>query len=105
MRKLFPYLLIVAMFLVAVPIAATVDNASAADEKVEKVNMEAAKETFENMCSKCHATSRALSRQKDRAGWEGTVNRMSKYHERFGGPISEEDVKGIVEYLVENAGK
>jgi cytochrome c5 len=79
-----------------------VDSSTAA----EKVDLEAAKGTFEETCSKCHATSRALGKKKDQAGWVQTVSRMAAYHERQkGAPVSEEDQNAIVHYLVEMAGK
>jgi len=59
-----------------------------------------AKVIFSKTCSKCHSTSRALSKTKDRAGWEKTVSRMSgKYKGRFGKPISSEDQVQIASYL------
>lgn len=70
------------------------------------VDMEAAKATFENTCSKCHALSRAMAKKKDLAGWQATVKRMSTNHRiRFGEEISQEDQEAIVQYLLENAGK
>ena len=38
----------------------------------------------------------------DRAGWEGSVNKMIKV---FGAPIAAEDVSAIVGYLAENYGR
>lgn len=70
-----------------------------------EMDMEAAKVTFEDYCSKCHATSRPLGKKKDQAGWESTVNRMSGYHKKFGAEIPEEDRTTIVNYLVKVAGK
>jgi cytochrome c5 len=63
------------------------------------------KAAYEEFCGKCHDLERSLKRTKDKTGWESTVERMSKYHERSGGPIPEGDRAAIVDYLVENAGK
>ena len=68
-------------------------------------NMEGGKAVFEEFCGKCHELERPLKSAKDRAGWERNVNRMSKYHKRFGGPIPEEARGAIVDYLTEIAGK
>jgi hypothetical protein len=38
----------------------------------------------------------------DRKGWEGSVNKMIKV---MGAPITPEDQKVIVDYLVQNYGK
>jgi len=70
-----------------------------------EVDMEAAKATFEETCSKCHALSRPLGKKKDQAGWEKTVSRMSGYHKKFGAEIPEEDRNTIIQYLVKVAGK
>ena len=67
---------------------------------------EKGKEAFENYCVKCHEAQRALSRTKDRDGWEWTVKTMSGYHQRTSGASIPEDArKNIVEYLVEVAGR
>ena len=70
------------------------------------VDLGAAKAVFEQTCSKCHALSRPLGKKKDQAGWESTVQRMAAYYQRkMGSPITEEDQKAIVQYLVSVAGK
>ena len=109
MKRAFPIALsIMILFAVSMTFVA-VDSSTAGEAKkmaAEEVDLEAAKVTFEETCSKCHATSRALNKKKDQAGWEKTVGRMSSYHKnKKGGPISEEDQNAIVQYLVENAGK
>lgn len=72
----------------------------------QKVDLKAAKTTFEQTCSQCHALSRPLGKKKDQAQWESTVSRMSSYHERrFGAAIQEKDQKAIVQYLLSVAGK
>ena len=109
MKRVFP--IAIAIFaLVAVSITfVAMDQARASEMKeaaAQPVDLEAAKVTFEDICSKCHATSRPLGKKKDQDGWERTVSRMSSYHERQkGGAITEEDQKAIVQYLVSVAGK
>ena len=61
----------------------------------------AAKELFETKCSACHATSRPLGKNKDRAGWEGTVKRMQG---KRAGHLSDAEVEIIVNYLAEIRG-
>ena len=39
-------------------------------------DLTAPEQLFEAKCSVCHATSRPLGKNKDRAGWESTVKRM-----------------------------
>ncbi|MCJ7501065.1 hypothetical protein MUP29_12520 [bacterium] len=109
MKRLFPLgLAILVLFAVAITFV-TMDIVRASDAKemaAEPVDLEAAKVTFEDVCSKCHATSRPLGKKKDQAGWESTVLRMSSYHERqMGGPVSDDDQKAIVQYLLSVAGK
>ena len=109
MKRLFPLgLAILVLFAVAITFV-TMDTVRASDAKemaVEPVDLEAAKVTFEATCAKCHATSRPLGKKKDQAGWESTVERMSSYHKRQkGGPISDENQKAIVQYLLSVAGK
>jgi cytochrome c5 len=109
MKKYLP-LVIVFFVLIAVPVVLVADShmSGSKDGKMaaEEVDLEEAKVTFEETCSKCHATSRALGAKKDKEGWEKTVSRMAAYHKRQkGGPISDEDQNAIVQYLVENAGK
>ncbi len=57
-----------------------------------------AKELFETKCSACHATSRPLDKNKDRAGWETTVKRMQG---KRAGHLSDAEVETIVHYLTE----
>ena len=109
MKKFMP-LTILIIVLVAVPLTLmAMDSAPKVEAKemaAQEVDLEAAKVTFEDVCSRCHATSRPLGKKKDQAGWERTVTRMSSYHKnKKGGPISEEDQNAIVQYLVSVAGK
>jgi len=62
---------------------------------------EAAKELFEAKCSACHATSRPLGKNKDRAGWEQTVKRMQG---KRSGHISDAEAETIINYLAEIRG-
>jgi len=95
MHKMIPILLAFAVLIVA-PLTGVAE---------EMVDMEAAKVTFEETCSKCHDLKRPLGKSKDQPGWERTVSRMSGYHKRFGGPIPPEDQEAIIQYLLANAGK
>ena len=100
--KKFVLFSVVILIFVTVPVAFVASNVTAA----EKVDLEAAKATFEETCSQCHALSRPLGKKKDQAQWESTVSRMSSYHERrLGGAIPEKDQKAIVQYLLSAAGK
>jgi len=55
-------------------------------------------------CSVCHSIDYVAMNSPflDRAGWEGSVNKMIKV---FGAPIAAEDVPAIVSYLAENYGR
>ena len=109
MKRAIPIALSV-FILFAVSMAfVAVDSSTASEMKevaTQEVDLEAAKVTFEETCSKCHATSRALGKKKDQDGWQSTVTRMSSYHERQkGGAISDKDQNSIVQYLLSVAGK
>ena len=80
-----------AMFLVCTVIAAPLAAAAAEN------GPDAARAVFEDRCSKCHTLDRALRKNKDRAGWEKTVQRMKRYGS---GMISDEDAAAVVEHLV-----
>jgi len=56
---------------------------------------DAAKQSFEVVCSGCHELSQATSQHKDLAGWTDTVERMVGY----GAPVTAEDQEKIVNYL------
>ena len=102
MKRIFPLIVVVLMVLIFTPFAVGKDKS---DSMGEKATMEKAKASFEEYCGKCHGLDRPLGKVKDKGGWESTVERMSGYHKRFGGPIPEDDVDAIVEYLVKVAGK
>ena len=59
------------------------------------------KELFEKKCSICHPLSRPLGATMNRDGWTETVTRMQKVN---GCPITDEEAKAIVEYLVKVRG-
>lgn len=58
---------------------------------------DAGKALFEARCSICHPVSRPLGRARDRAGWTAAVTRMQKVN---GCPITDEEGKAIVDYLL-----
>jgi cytochrome c5 len=60
-----------------------------------------AKALFESKCSACHELSRPLGKNKDRDGWAKTVARMQKVN---GCPITDEEAKTIIDYLVQIRG-
>jgi hypothetical protein len=55
-------------------------------------------------CAVCHSIDYVGMNSPflDRAGWEGSVNKMIKV---FGAPIAAGDVPAIVSYLAENYGR
>jgi cytochrome c5 len=55
------------------------------------------KALFEAKCSICHPLSRPLGKNKDRKGWTEDVTRMQKVN---GCPITDEEARGIIDYLV-----
>lgn len=60
-----------------------------------------AKALFEAKCSICHPLSRPLGEHQDRAEWTVDVTRMQKVN---GCPITDEEAKTIVDYLVKIRG-
>jgi|GEM_PF-2200290 len=66
---------------------------------------ESGKSAFAEHCVKCHDASRAMSKTKDRDGWEATVERMSDNHNiRFGSPIPQDAMDDIIEHLARDRG-
>lgn len=59
------------------------------------------KELFETKCSICHPLSRPLGQIMNSDGWMATVTRMQKVN---GCPITDEEAKLIVDYLVKTRG-
>ncbi len=68
-----------------------------ADEKGVDPAIGRAKELFEAKCAICHPLSRPLGQTMNRDGWMATVTRMQKVN---GCPITDEEAKTIVDYLV-----
>jgi len=60
------------------------------------------KDLFEKKCSTCHSIQRAKSKRKTREQWEATVMRMK---DRNRAPISAEEARIIIDYLVKSYGK
>ena len=60
-----------------------------------------AKELFEAKCAICHPLSRPLGQTMNRDGWMATVTRMQKVN---GCPITDDEAKLIVDYLVKVRG-
>lgn len=57
----------------------------------------AGKDKAEKFCSLCHSLDYITMQPKfSKAQWTGTVNKMIK---TFGGPISDDDAKAIIDYL------
>ena len=85
--------LILAMALLGAGVAVA-DEPKAADPAAPAG---AGKALFEAKCSICHPLSRPLGENQDRAGWTADVTRMQKVN---GCPITDEEAKAIIEYLV-----
>ena len=71
MRKYIP-LAVVILVLVAVPMTLMAMSHGSGEKEMaaQPVDLEAAKVTFEETCSKCHNINRPLGKKKDQAGWE-----------------------------------
>jgi competence protein ComEA len=50
------------------------------------------------LCSQCHEIERSISLRQDRAGWQGTVAKMSS----LGMQATDKEVTAVVEYLSTN---
>jgi cytochrome c5 len=72
-----------------------------ADEKGGSPADGKAKALFEAKCAMCHPLSRSLDLKKDRDGWTATVTKMKKVN---GCPITDDEAKAIVDYLVKVRG-
>jgi mono/diheme cytochrome c family protein len=103
MKKVMP--IMIAMFMVLVMAPLVVGDSHEKAQVDDKTAMETAKASFEEYCGKCHGLDRPLGKQKDKDGWEKTVDRMSGYHKRLGDRIPEDAEDTIVKYLVDVAGK
>jgi len=92
MKKMAALILAMAFFGAGIAIA---------DEKgVDPANGKA-KKLFEAKCAICHPLSRPLGQIMNRDGWMATVTRMQKVN---GCPITDEEAKTIVDYLVKVRG-
>ena len=49
----------------------------------------------EKLCSQCHELARSISLRQDRAGWQGTVDKMVS----LGATASDADLRLVVDYL------
>jgi competence protein ComEA len=49
----------------------------------------------QKLCSQCHELARSVSLHQNRAGWEGTVNKMVS----LGAKASDQDLDAVVTYL------
>lgn len=76
----------------------TISGLLAHSEEKSEVDAEA---LFEKKCGICHSIDRPKSTNKTEKGWKRTVKRMKKN----GAPITDEEAKIIIDYLVENYGK
>jgi mono/diheme cytochrome c family protein len=66
------------------------------DGNLKAQEIDETKALFEQKCSQCHATSRALNKNKSLNGWQQTTQRMAK---KSGSNISEQEAEKIAEYL------
>lgn len=75
-----------------------------ADEKPVPLKDGPGHETVENTCSICHSLDyiRTNSPFMTPQIWEAEVNKMIN---AYGAPVSPEDAKTIIDYLVKNYGK
>ena len=89
-RKALSLVVAAAFALTAVPFAVSAEYK--ADE---------ARKLFEDKCGVCHGLDRPLSKNKDKEGWESTVNRMQQ---KSGSGISEDEAATIARYLSEIQG-
>ncbi len=55
----------------------------------------AGKAQVQKLCSQCHEVARSVSLHQNRAGWEGTVNKMVS----LGAKASDQDLDAVVTYL------
>ncbi len=67
------------------------------ESKPAETTAGAGKALFETKCSICHPLGRVLARTQDRARWTADVTRMRTVN---GCPITDEEAKAIVDYLV-----
>jgi competence protein ComEA len=56
------------------------------------------KEATQKICAQCHELEKSFSIKQDREGWQRTVDKMVA----LGAKGTDEELKGVVEYLVKN---
>jgi len=79
--------------------SASVDGIKSIDLPEVKTELSSGtgKDKTEKYCNLCHSLDYITMQPKfSKAQWTGTVNKMIKV---FGGPISDEDAKVIIDYL------
>jgi len=83
---------------------ALIATASArAEEQLVPLKEASGQQVVEDNCGSCHSLDylRTNSPFLDRKGWQSEVTKMTN---AFGAPVTPEDVKTIVDYLVKNYG-
>ena len=56
------------------------------------------KEETEKLCSQCHELERSISLRQDRAGWQGTIDKMMT----LGAQGAQKEFSAVIEYLAAN---
>jgi mono/diheme cytochrome c family protein len=74
-----------------------------AEEQLVRLKEAPGQQVVEDNCGSCHSLDylRTNSLFLDRKGWQSEVTKMTN---AFGAPVTPEDVKTIVDYLVKNYG-
>ena len=74
-----------------------------AEEQLVPFKEAPGQQVVEDNCGSCHSLDylRTNSLFLDRKGWQSEVNKMAN---AFGAPVTPEDAKTIVDYLVKNYG-
>ena len=74
-----------------------------AEEQLVRLKEAPGQQVVEDNCGSCHSLDylRSNSLFLDRKGWQSEVTKMTN---AFGAPVTPEDAKTIVDYLVKNYG-
>ena len=74
-----------------------------AEEQLVRLKEAPGQQVVEDNCGSCHSLDylRTNSPFLDRKGWQSEVTKMTN---AFGAPVTSEDAKTIVDYLVKNYG-
>jgi len=90
------------MWIAVIPIAAAATVVGAAEQRVE-LKAGPGRDKVEANCVACHSLDYIVGNSPfmNRQVWDAEVTKMIK---AFGAPISDADVKEIVDYLVANYG-